>query len=89
MLVFDLTKEKSYKNLTKWLSQIEQNKPCPLVIVGNKVDLENERVIYDENIEELNTNFNTQCFLTSAVSGFGVEEAFQELISSIAPLKIE
>ena len=57
--------------------------------MGNKVDLENDRAISDENINELNTTFNTQCFMTSAVTGEGVEEAFHQLISVIAPLKIE
>ena len=57
--------------------------------MGNKVDLQDDRAISDENINELNTTFNTECFLTSAVTGEGVEEAFHQLISIIAPLKIE
>jgi len=50
MLVFDLTDEKSFHNLKKWLNQI---KPCPYFIAGNKSDLQNERIIDDSLIETL------------------------------------
>ena len=50
LLVFDLTDEKSYNNLTKWLQQIKEVKPCPYLIAGNKIDLKDERIISDEQI---------------------------------------
>ena len=51
MFVFDLTKEKSFLNLAKWMGQMEQNKTCPFVMVGNKSDLLDERIISDEEID--------------------------------------
>ena len=58
-------------------------------MAGNKCDLENERSITDENIEQLKEKYNTHCFLTSALTGEGVEDAFFTLINAIAPSKIE
>ena len=88
MFVFDLTKEKSFLNLAKWMGQMEQNKTCPFVMVGNKSDLLDERMISDEEIDKLNQKCGTQCFLTSALTGEGVEETFFQLINAIAPSKI-
>lgn len=53
MLVFDVTNEKSYDNLSKWLNQMQEIKPCPYLIAANKYDLIDERVISDEQIEEI------------------------------------
>ena len=50
MLVFDMTNERSFHNLTKWLNQINQIKPCPYFMAGNKADLENERIVDDQAI---------------------------------------
>ena len=50
MLVFDVTNERSFTNLTKWLNQINQIKPCPYYIAGNKADLVNERIVDDESV---------------------------------------
>jgi GTPase SAR1 family protein len=59
MLVFDLTNEKSFQNLTKWLSQINQVKPCPYMISGNKADLEPDRIVSDEEIKDIEQKFNS------------------------------
>lgn len=88
LLVFDMTNEKSFHNLTKWLNQINQIKPCPYFIAGNKSDLVAERIIDDESVAQLETVFNSTCFLTSALTGKGVEEAFHSLINLIVPEKI-
>ena len=60
-----------------------------MVIAGNKADLEDERIVTDQQIKELSSEFNTDCFLTSAVTGVNVEEAFHQLINMIAPAKMD
>ena len=59
MLVFDVTNERSYHNLTKWLNQINQIKPCPYFIAGNKADLDQERIIDEEAVRDMETKFNS------------------------------
>jgi Fe2+ transport system protein B len=58
-------------------------------MAGNKADIVHERVIEDVAIAQLEESFNCKCFLTSAVTGQGVEEAFHSLINIIVPLKME
>ena len=69
LLVFDVTEERSYHSLTKWLAQIKEIKPCPYVIAGNKADREEDRIVSDEQIADLEERFNTKCLLTSAKDG--------------------
>ena len=69
MLVFDLTNDKSFSSLNKWLTQINEIRPCPYIIAANKADLERNRTIDDDQIKETEERFNTQCILTSAFTG--------------------
>ena len=47
IVCFDCTNEKSYKAINNWVTSIHKVKPqdIPIVLVGNKADLESERVI--------------------------------------------
>ena len=88
LLVFDVTNEGTCQNLTKWLNQINEIKPCPYFIMGNKADLSHERMIEEGDIQKLEKAFNSKCFLTSAFTGENVDEAFNTLINVVAPQKI-
>lgn len=50
LLLYSISEEKSFKNIAKWLTQIENAAPekCPLVLVGAKKDLEEEREVSGE-----------------------------------------
>ena len=69
LLVFDMTNDKSFTSLNKWLTQINEIRPCPYIITGNKADLESQRTIDEDQIKETEERFNTQCIPTSAVTG--------------------
>ena len=48
LLVFDLTEEKSFLGLDKWIEEVGKNvkhENIPVVLVGNKKDLEEEREV--------------------------------------------
>lgn len=47
MLVYDVTKRESFDNLAMWLEEIGKHSPIDvkLLLVGNKCDLVEERVI--------------------------------------------
>ncbi len=50
-----------------------------MFLIGNKVDLENERVITTEKGKNLNSDYNLDLFMeTSAKSGFNTELLFVE-----------
>jgi GTPase SAR1 family protein len=54
-----------------------------LMVVGNKVDLEEERKVpTDRPINEFQKKFDIECWETSAKTGFNVEKVFNQLVES-------
>jgi small GTP-binding protein len=57
-IVFDLTNRESFENVNYWHNELKdfiENKDLPIIIVGNKTDLENERAVsYEEGVEIAN-----------------------------------
>ena len=47
MLVYDITQDKSFENISKWLRNIEEhaNEDVEKMILGNKCDMEDKRVV--------------------------------------------
>jgi GTPase SAR1 family protein len=53
------------------------------MVVGNKMDLENERKVPTERpIREYKDNFDIDCWEVSAKTGYNVREIFAELLES-------
>ena len=55
----------------------------PLIIVGNKVDMEDSREISKEDAENFAKENNYKYFETSAKTGEGVDEAIRELVTLV------
>ena len=55
MLVYDITNPKSFDNIAKWLRNIDEhaNKDVEKMILGNKCDMEDKRVIPKEKGEDV------------------------------------
>lgn len=81
-IVFDLTNLDSYKNITKWLDEIDRN--CigvNIYIIGTKADLYNKRVITHNMIDLIKQKYNY--IEASALTGQNISQAFYELASQI------
>jgi hypothetical protein len=85
-LVFDLTNRESYENVMEWLSEISsflENKDLPIIVIGNKSDLEDQRVIsYQEGVQMASDISekgypNISYIETSALTGDNVKDAFR------------
>ena len=50
LLVFDLTRRKSFQSVNKWLQELRNIKDIPEILVGNKYDLEEKREVTDSDI---------------------------------------
>ena len=85
MVVYDITKEESFEHIKTWLSDCKELAPNTvlLVLVGNKTDLEEQRVISKERGENLAKENNMLFFETSAKLGDGIEQAFQKSIEAV------
>jgi len=85
-IVFDVCKRDSFKNVKVWYKELDdflENKKIPITIVGNKIDLADQRsVAYGEGIElgEELTKENIETHFsyieTSALTGENIEDAF-------------
>jgi small GTP-binding protein len=87
LLVYDLTRYDSFLNIeSKWFNDIKKHviKKTHFILIGNKVDLKDNRKVSFEEGLELANKINAINFLeTSALSGENVEKAFLRLIYQI------
>ncbi|KAG2381493.1 hypothetical protein C9374_006482 [Naegleria lovaniensis] len=85
MIVFDLTDEKSFREVAKWLDQIAKygSENTPMVLVGNKSDLVAKRVIDRRVAEEFAKNMGMEYIETSAKNSNGVDVAFDKMLQAV------
>ena len=77
LLIYDITDKESFESIPKWMENIQDNKGLdyPIILCGNKIDLENKRVISKKEGEELAQKFGITFFETSNKDGKNVEKA--------------
>lgn len=80
VLVFDMTAADTFEGVLRWYRQIRDCKDCPIVIVGNKCDLEETTCITQSELQEVSQMCSIETFQTSAVSGFNVDQCFFTII---------
>ncbi len=90
LIVFDLTDEVSFDNVIYWKDQIKEHVDLNniiLIMVANKCDLEKERKVTTNRIEnfEKRNQFGTNYLFyeTSAKTGHGIDECVEGLIIKI------
>ena len=86
MFICDVTKEKTFENIKNWLIDSEQNSNnsnFKKILVGNKIDLQKERVIDQEILKNFANKKNMKFYETSAKDGTNVDLIFTELAQLI------
>ena len=84
--------EDSFKNISTWYDDITKNvKNIPIVLFGNKIDLIDRSIL--DNQDKVTSNANVDAlkkkhdfdgyYLTSALTGEGVTDAFRALIRKL------
>ena len=81
LLIYDVTDKDSFKNLSNWLIEIEKNasKNVLKLLIGNKTDLEDKRVITYNQGKEFADSYGLKYIETSAKKNLNVNEAFETL----------
>ena len=83
-IVFDLTKKKSFNNVSSWLDDIKENlNDVSIVIFGNKCDLDKSTwKVKKEEIQKFVEEKKLLYFETSAKDNVGIKEGFESLANS-------
>ena len=83
LLVFDLNRNKTFLNLTKWMKEIKEVAPKDVLIalIGNKVDLKRE--VNKNDVENFAEENNLIYYEISAKDGINVDFAFEKLAKVI------
>ena len=85
IIVYDLTDEESFKNVESWMNEVikkgKQN--MQFLLVGNKKDLINDRVVTEQKGIDKAKELNMNLFEASALEKDNVNEAFNFLIKEI------
>ena len=78
ILVFDLTNSASFEHLPQWIEEVRANikSDIPVLLIGNKSDLTDQRAVSLEEINNFTGHFNLYYMETSAKTGDGVGDCF-------------
>jgi len=91
LLVYDITNRASFSEITRYYDQILRDKnktQVPMVVIGNKSDLQSREVTIQEG-SELAKTFKAPFFETSAKTRINIEESFKELVREIRRIRKE
>ena len=90
LLVFALNDRESFELLKGKYERVMKGKhgiKCPIILVGNKQDLDKERKITQEEGKQLAQQWNIDYIETSAKTNFNCKEAFEKLACKIVEMK--
>jgi len=85
ILMYDVTNEESFTAVQDWVTQIKTYSwdNAQVVLVGNKCDLEDERVVSTDRGRQLADQLGLEFFETSAKENINVKAVFERLVDII------
>uniref|UniRef100_T2MET3 Ras-related protein R-Ras2 n=1 Tax=Hydra vulgaris TaxID=6087 RepID=T2MET3_HYDVU len=86
LLVFSVTDRSSFDEIPRFHTQILRVKDIeefPMILVGNKSDLENERTVSTAEAQELGRKLKVSYLESSAKQRINVDAAFHDLVRAI------
>ena len=81
IIVFDVTSQISFEHVKDWMNNIKQFAKIGVmkVIVGNKIDLKDERIVTYVEGKNFAQSYNVKYFETSAITREGIVELFENI----------
>ena len=85
ILMYDITDKATFNSIPEWITSVKDTKgeDFPLILCGNKIDLEEERKVYKEDGEDLADEYKINFFEISNKDGTNVEEAGLCIVNKI------
>ena len=85
LLMYDITDDTSFKEISNWIESVNEakGKDFPILLIGNKVDLEEKRKVSKKEGEE-KAKKNGYLFMeTSCKDNINIEESVNALLSKV------
>ena len=85
LLMYDISNKKSFIKIKDWLNNIfeHKDKDFPILLLGNKCDLEEKREVTKEEGDQLAKELKLNFYETSNKDNINIEKAITELIEMI------
>ncbi|KAJ6929293.1 ras-related protein Rab11D [Populus alba x Populus x berolinensis] len=85
MLVYDITKRQTFDHIPRWLEELRSHadKNIVIILIGNKSDLEDQRAVPTEDVNEFAQKEGLFFLETSALQATNVESAFMTVLTEI------
>jgi len=85
VLVYDVTDRRSFESIRNWISQIQQHADVHVnkILVGNKCDMVDEKVVSTEEGKKLAKEFGMDFWEASAKNDTNVEQCFLTIARSV------
>jgi len=85
LLVYDIAKYSTFKNVERWLTELRENadKHIVIMLVGNKSDLRHLREVPTDEAKSFAEKHGLSFIETSALDSTNVELAFQNILTEI------
>ena len=86
VLMYDITEIKSFDNINVWLNTIknlEGENIVPIILIGNKIDLEDERKISNEKGKEKAKNLKLNFYEISVKDKINIEAPINDLVNQV------
>ncbi|KAJ3445569.1 ras-like protein [Anaeramoeba flamelloides] len=90
ILVFSVTSRSSWNKISEIYTKIRRIKEVespPAILLANKSDLENDRIVTRDEGEEFSKKYNLNYFETSAKAGINIKSSFEEIVRVIRDYK--
>ena len=81
LLLYSVTDRSSFDSIDEWIESLKQEADPSIVIyiVGNKIDLEAERLVSTSEGEMKAQNLNVSFYEVSALTGSGINDLFDDI----------
>lgn len=85
ILMYDVTNEESFNSVQDWVTQIKTYSwdNAQVILVGNKSDMEGERIVSYDRGKQLADQLGLEFFETSAKENINVKNVFERLVDII------
>ena len=83
--MYDVTDRRSFESIRNWISQIQQHADVHVnkILVGNKCDMTDEKVVSTEEGQKLAKEFGIEFWEASAKADINVEQCFMSMARAV------